>query len=444
MLPGNSGIGSSCYIKLLKGNVQLGETVTVSLTDGRGSAYINNRDQGILDLSGTVTDIGTLNYRAYVFSNTGDYMYELGYGSGVYAKSLKAGKYDIIMVPDFCPVTAFKASGTNTAVNGGTPYIKSELVTALNALYGAGKYINVEDCEVKAGEEKTVSEEVPYNKLISADAADSGVIIPESGEQGGSWEITGVVRSLKGKKHKELHFVSNDPVAIYGITINGKSRPMKEYYWDKYSKWGIYVDVSDVAPPYRFTAYVGDNNSSQWKDDRGNIMNTTVLLTDSRAPSDTVVLKSGDTFISKSLSLTMPRRSAAEKVDFGGKATAGAAIDIYDHGVLCGHAKADSLGNYSGTLSINKDFRQHAITAVDNKSGLCSTSYVSYSDKEAALSKLYMVSDVNNIVECSLTGQGRSYNVYGEGYYNNVRLTAIFKNADMLDDVTLPGDDGAA
>ncbi len=447
-LPSGAGSGPF-YLTLMQGGVQLGESVTVTLPDNK--AVFDNTDQGVLNLNETATDRGTMQYKAYVYDGTtGKLAYEFGSGTGVYSMAIKSGTYAVLLLGDICPIMATKLDGGSTAYR-----TKDEMVAALNGLYGGQGFSELYCLESviieKGGETRfPLGKAVPYNKLINYDTSDSSVEIPKTANLNSSWKVAGTVRSREGKKHSRLMMLCNDPQAVYGIAVNGSPRQIGEENIN--GGWGIYADVSDLLPPYRFTIYMGGNNSSTWK--KGfptvRVIEEKVLLIPVEGGEEkAIVLKSGSTTLTPRISIKAPARSAKETVDFGGEAEPGREVTIYDNGLAAARVMPDRYGQYSGTLALDTDFMEHALTAVEeikegtDTAAVSDTCHVSYCPEEAALERLYIRKGNDSAITLRLDGKGISYSVPSSGAYNDITLGARISNPEMLDSTTLAGEEGS-
>lgn len=122
-------------------------------------------------------------------------------------------------------------------------------------------------------------------------------------------------------------------------------------------------------------------------------------------------------------------------VAFSGTAVENSEVRIYDNDVLTAVVTADSVGKYSGKLSLLSSENYHILKAECTVAGATAeaTSMCTYNPTGAMLTSLRLINNESVYYEVPRDG-GRL--AYGTSEKGNLSFDAIFENADQLEDIT--------
>ncbi|MCR4892603.1 MAG: hypothetical protein K5989_10550, partial [Lachnospiraceae bacterium] len=423
-------------IQLEYQGMKVGDPVSVTLVSGKGSATITTDGFGKLDLNNITTDKYTSYFKGWIYDNSEKYVKSIGTGFG-YDTFLPVGNYKLILINGSCPI--FPESSPNTF------YSYSDMINKIDGyVYGEDDYIKT-SIEIQKDKTTALEDSVVVPSLLKNESfRKSTVQVPDTAVYGDTFKVTGTVKSEDGSRPDYLEIFANHANMVNGITVNGKSLPMTEIYRGELLGgygWVIRADVSDIAPPFNYTAYIG--NTREYYNYLSNTggyptVATTVLLSSTDSTEKICSIGGGMTVLTPAISFQSPSRVSGSLLDFSGTGTPNESIMILDNGDLAATVKADDSGRYWGTIELDTDYYQHNIYAVQEitangtKSNIGDSKLVYYCPDEASLKSLQV-----NDADISLIG---GENAYYPDVFNNgsKKWTAQILNPHMLETLTIP------
>lgn len=392
VLPIAKSVSGSVKVTMTASNTAGKATGTMTVKSGKGELTLTPVLKGTIDWSGAGENA----------SYTG------------YSVKIAGADYSRLFAPN---------NGGSLNVAPGE-YTFSVLKPDSNAAYATQKIT------VEAGKTAYVTVSLP--QTAQKTSVSSGKLTgPRAAANGETYQLKGLLTAIDGKKLEGLQFVLGDTYSwsdnIQHVVINGKKAKIKNGY-----------------------VYQSDNPEIDWSLP----LNFTVYCTqraDAKNPSQTVsayVISDSTSLIGSVATRYIPRltlrtvravgaskdqsqRRIPDAVSFVGQGEANTEIKLYDNGSLCAVVMTDAKGNYSGNLALSDSAYQHTIRAEANFGGetVSAESKCTYNADNAVLQSLSM-----NGSSIPINGGRLAYTTTPTG---SVKFAAKFKNADMLDDITM-------
>lgn len=399
VLPIVTSVNGTLSVTLTGENIAGEITGTVTVKNGRGELMLEPAKKGTIDWSGVGDqDSEIASYTAYPIRITGENYSKLFSARNCGYVNVDPGEYTVsILKPD------------------------------------SDKTYATQKLTVRAGETAYVTVTLP------ADAKQTGVSSgtltgPRTASSGEAYKLSGLITSVAGKEINYLRFQIGDTMSwsdnIDHVVINGKSAAIQNGYVYKNSS-GENADI-DWSLPLNFTVYCTQNADTVRT---SQTVTAYVAADDEEALIGTVVTKyipnlTLTTVSAVGVTVTANGDVIPDSVSYTGKCAPTTQIKLYDNDTLCAVATSDAHGNYSGTLNLKSISYYHTIRAEADFGGetVTAKSRVKCISDGAVLQSLEMNGD-----PIPISGGKIAYVTVPTG---NIRFSATFKNADMLDDIT--------